>query len=93
MNDSFCKGCGAPIVWATSSTGKSIPLDPRAKVYSVVPERGRLIAVEPLSAVIGERFMVSHFTTCPKANQFSGSKKQEQPPAPVQHFSEPVEAE
>lgn len=58
---SVCKGCGKEIQWATTETGKTIPLDPKAPTYEV--KEG--IAVRSPA-------MVSHFSTCPKANDFSG---------------------
>lgn len=72
-----CRGCGKPIVWGVTADGKKIPLDPRAPVYevpSITPttfgtEGERIGITRNLSA------MVSHFATCPQANQFSGSKK------------------
>ena len=93
MNESRCKGCGAIIVWAETNHGKNVPLDPRAIVYSVVMEKGKLVAVKPTPGIVGEQFMVSHFNTCSKANDFSGSKKQEQPPYPARDYSEPATAE
>jgi hypothetical protein len=77
---SICRGCGKEIVWGTTEDGKKIPLDPRAPVYSLGP---RKIGDNP---AFGERdgdqvvkrtslAMVSHFVTCPKRDQFSGSNK------------------
>lgn len=66
MRESPCKGCGKPIVWATSRDGKKIPLDPKSVVY-------RVTAVEDI--VWCDRVtdvMVSHFATCKNANRFSG---------------------
>ncbi len=85
----ICRGCGRPIVWAETSAGKNVPLDPRAVVYSVVMERGKRIAVKPTPGVFGEEFMVSHFNTCPKANDFSGSKRPSTELPFDRHFSEP----
>jgi hypothetical protein len=68
---SACRGCGKEIVWAVNrQTGAKVPLDPRAHVYT---ETGRTEIGDP----IVERApgpMVTHFATCPKANDFSGSK-------------------
>lgn len=87
---SKCRGCNAEIVWAKTQNGKNVPLDPRAIVYSVAPFEGNLIAIQPVGHIPGEKFMVSHFNTCPNANEFSGSKKE---PAPERHFSEPQEVQ
>lgn len=79
-----CRGCGKEIVWAITNNGKNIPLDPKALVFSVLPEGGKLIAIKPVG-VLGERWLVSHWATCPKAEDFH--KKPE--PQPDLHFSEP----
>jgi hypothetical protein len=68
-----CAGCGKPIIFAhiTRTDGKPgvIPLDARAPVYEVHTDE------------FGERFgkrmttaFVSHFATCPKANDFGGGR-------------------
>lgn len=67
-----CKGCGKEILWATTSHGKNVPLDPKALVFSVVKENGKLIAVKPTPGLRGEEFFVNHFATCSKASEFSG---------------------
>lgn len=76
---SVCKGCGKEIVWAVSETGRKIPLDPRAPVYSV--KGGECSLQKNGTNVMGEviSYYVSHFATCPKANDFSASKKKPRP--------------
>ena len=67
-SETKCRGCGTPVVWITAKSADGtkdvkIPLDPRAPVYEV----------DPVNPTRGERTksaMVSHFKTCPKANQF-----------------------
>jgi hypothetical protein len=67
-----CRGCGKNIVWAILENGKKIPLDPTPPCYVLTACGG------PEPAAVRDRgVMVSHFATCPKANQFSGSKKKE----------------
>lgn len=88
---SRCRGCGKAIVWGLTPEGKKIPLDPAPPVYEVVGIHTQATGVavrrapkwaggmpangpgEP--ATFG--FAVSHFATCPKANEFSGSRKPE----------------
>lgn len=68
-----CRGCGAPIAWVFSTkTPKpyaSVPIDwdsAHAEVQQALKDGHRL------NYGLG---MVSHFTTCPKASDFSKSKK------------------
>lgn len=76
-----CNGCGKPIVWATTAEGKRIPLDPRPAVYRVVedPQRPKNYSATRIEEVSSEGrpmgAMVTHFATCPKAGDFSGSRK------------------
>ena len=71
-----CKGCGKPILWATDEKGTRHPLDPRAPVYSF--NGGDLDGEFKVHRAEG--CFVSHFATCPKASDFSGSKKPEAKP-------------
>ena len=64
-----CKGCGKEILWVVTVRGK-MPLDPRPPVYEIGEE---VNGVLPASRI--PRCYVSHFATCPKANDFSASKK------------------
>lgn len=84
-----CRGCGREIVWAETSHGKKVPLDPKALVFSVVQEGSKLIAVKPIG-MPSERWMVSHFATCPAAADFSGRNRDV--PVIQRHFSEPKES-
>jgi hypothetical protein len=59
-----CKSCGAPVLWARTEAGKSMPVD------AAPNERGNLIVdgaacrVATLFDPLGERY-TSHFATCP----------------------------
>lgn len=65
-----CKGCGKPIVVAKQADGIPIPLDLTAPVYRYEPDfTGELVATRDVGAY------VSHFASCPKADQFSASKR------------------
>ena len=82
---SACKGCGEPIKWIRSNRGKLIPCDPEPEVMYLKPmppgERITLI-LEDGSTVSGYRAdryesgtlktegYLSHFGTCPHAEQF-----------------------
>lgn len=58
-----CKGCGKEIVWGRTDDGKNIPLDPKPPVYYAIEGKG-----DGMKVVRGGG-MVSHFSTCPLANQ------------------------
>lgn len=70
MKTSPCKGCGKPIVWAKTLEGKMIPLDPKPPIYWVEDDGNGGQACHRI-----REGMVSHFSTCPNANDFSASKK------------------
>jgi hypothetical protein len=78
MRTSVCHGCGKRIVWGVME-GKKLPLDPSPPVYEVVGIDGNGPIVRRAARytegmpIVG--FMVSHFSTCPKASEFSGSRK------------------
>lgn len=65
-----CKGCGKPIIFVNNKAGKLVPLDVRAPVYEVKKD---FSGSEVCDLV--ENIYVSHFATCPKANDFSSSRK------------------
>lgn len=76
-----CAGCGKPIVWGRTANGKPIPLNPglqhvspngRGKRLYLIGEDGKGVqgfACNPTDK--GARSgRVSHFATCPKADEF-----------------------
>lgn len=67
MGESICK-CGRKIVWATTTDGKKIPLDPVAPVYEIDP-------VNPDTCERTKTAYVSHFATCKFASDFSGGER------------------
>jgi hypothetical protein len=71
MKTTICKGCGKKIVFAsiTKADGSpgTVPLDPSAPTYHVI-ENGD----GTLAAARADRVFVSHFSTCAKADLFSG---------------------
>lgn len=69
-----CKGCGAEILWAKNENGKMMPLDAKAPVYVLTIRNDMGTEARCQRAEKGRAF-VSHFATCPKANEFSGSKR------------------
>lgn len=67
-----CRGCGKAIVFVTNNEGKSVPLDPVAPVYVRMRDGdgGALWARDTSGEIL-----VSHFATCSRANDFSGSSR------------------
>ncbi len=71
-----CRGCGKRIVWGITDDGKKIPLDPTPPVYEFTPLVGETL--NGLKVRRAATAYVSHFSTCPDANRFSGSKKKQE---------------
>lgn len=68
-----CKYCGRAIVWATTDSGKRMPVDVEPVELGnvrLVDGPNGLIAKVTVPAMIpeGERYR-SHFATCPKARE------------------------
>lgn len=71
-----CASCKAPIEWAQTAKGKSIPLDPELAEDSPLRARANIVIAGRLSsgtrviAVMkpGEGTYVTHFATCPHAD-------------------------
>lgn len=64
-----CKGCGKSLIFAKTAEGKIVPLDPVPPTYRIERDMlGEEIAVRSDA-------VVSHFATCPRADQFSKGKK------------------
>ncbi len=80
MEEAKCRGCGRKIIWAITAEGKNIPLDLVAPVYSVALHRIEDGTEVYTATRLGMTF-VSHFATCPKANQFSGRNKEKTKPS------------
>lgn len=70
MKTTPCRSCGKPVLFAADPAGKTIPLDPRPPCYVWSEFDGQVKCKRIHQAA------VSHFATCPGANQFSGSKRQ-----------------
>jgi hypothetical protein len=60
--EAACRGCSAPIYWVLTLTNKKMPVDCEAD--GCFPPTAR-----------EEGLGVSHFTTCTKANDFSGRNR------------------
>lgn len=75
MAESTCTGCGKKITWIETDTGAKVPLDASAPVYGKTA--AGLWMLFPVADRRDRGPAVSHFSTCPKASDFSGSKKKE----------------
>lgn len=72
-----CYKCGCPLGFGRTVEGKLIPLDLRSPIYAVT---GGVYQVAGERGVIRtELSYVSHFATCPHANDFSGARKKDGP--------------
>jgi hypothetical protein len=71
----FCSTCKAPILWAITSGGHPMPLDPdpvvdgNLRLEPGAGEMPRVVVVPPSSREPGEWLYVAHFRTCPYADQ------------------------
>jgi hypothetical protein len=73
---STCSSCSARIVWADTASGARMPVDaepvPDGNLVLTYPTPGRALAliVDPAQTTIDDppRY-VSHFATCPNADQ------------------------
>ena len=91
MTVKTCKGCGAPIVWITTTNGKAMPCDAEAVNYQenrkgaslIVTEAGRVVRGDIitgginilLARVIDGQGYISHYATCPAADHFRKGAK------------------
>lgn len=69
---SVCRSCGAEIRWAKTTGGKPIPVDPEpAENGNLALEtvRGELMAFPASLFVEPDELHVSHFATCPNADE------------------------
>jgi hypothetical protein len=60
-----CRTCSAVIVWGITENGKRVPLDPLEKRY-IFPGDGDLVVMVDTH--------LSHFATCPQADQHRKEK-------------------
>jgi len=65
-----CRGCGKPITFMLDEKGTLQVLDSMAPIYKI-----ELDLTGEERAVLIENAYISHFRTCPKADEFSASKR------------------
>jgi hypothetical protein len=61
-----CRGCGKPVLFASTTEGRSIPLDLVAPVYAMIDSSNGRIRARRSTA-----HLVSHFATCPMVGRFN----------------------
>jgi hypothetical protein len=77
MTKATCKSCGADIIYATTMTGKTMPID-------VEPSpKGNLVVIDGFCRVAndadqGRPLYLSHFATCPDAPLFRHAKEKKE---------------
>lgn len=69
MSAATCRSCGASIVWATTPSGKVMPLDAFCSTVGTIRLNadGSCTVMPALARVPGEPLHTSHFATCPDA--------------------------
>ena len=82
-NTSFCKKCGAPIVWLDTPRGRKLPADAALRAYKENPE-GKNSVLNDLGEVIKCDLhfegtptgmgRLPHWATCPNADEFRRGK-------------------
>ena len=66
-----CRSCEAPILWAETAAGKSMPLDEKPDPNGTfVFVNGKTRRAEPLDVQLKRPLYTSHFATCPEAAQW-----------------------
>lgn len=77
----YCKACGASIIWIKTTGGKSMPCDTKPVTYKAQNKAKDKIVTqngEVISCVIGPRGInqatgigyIPHWATCPQADLF-----------------------
>lgn len=76
-----CRACPADIVWLKTKAGKNIPVDVPQDIFKPGSMYGKNPSTETMYDAVttaveyNPEYMVSHFATCPKANDFRKKKE------------------
>lgn len=71
-----CRTCQQEIVWAKTAAGKSIPMDPPQETRWVATDPPPEVGIETEDMYVKQvAVMVTHFATCPQADQHRKPKK------------------
>lgn len=69
MDKATCRSCGAEILWAVTEKGRRIPLDAKAeKRFVSAPCDANAPDADQVHVRVEDTY-VSHFATCPQADQ------------------------
>jgi hypothetical protein len=75
-----CRSCDAPIIWATTPTGKAMPIDAEpvegGNVVIFDGPEGPLAVVTHASQAPDKARYRAHFASCPNASQHRKQRKQ-----------------
>lgn len=71
MKTSQCRSCGADIIWTITANGKKMPVDaePAERPQGVFHLDERESGEVHSRSAAGELVYLSHFATCPNADQ------------------------
>lgn len=62
-----CRSCHAPVVWAKTESGRSIPVDPGPSTKGNILIKDGIARVVPVGT---PKAQTSHFATCPDAERW-----------------------
>lgn len=72
---SRCRGCDAPIIWATTRLGSRMPLDEEpTRQGNMVLLRGEARHATEDDRALRRPIYASHFETCPKSGEWRRPK-------------------
>lgn len=84
MAKSYCRGCGAEIIWVKTEAGKNMPCDPGLVPFReaagakerAITMRGKVVCCElrPTRGPVTDFGYIPHFSTCPQAGKFRRKK-------------------
>ena len=79
-NVGTCRGCGAPIIWIKTASGKAMPCDAKPVMYwrdvcgpeRIVTKDGHVVTGRLMGDALSPTGTgyISHFATCPAADRF-----------------------
>ena len=84
-----CRACGARIMFLKTAAGKTMPVDEEGTFFLEVKDGPELFVLVDGTTARGQRVSqeqredadrfgyISHFATCPKADQFRKARKKE----------------